>query len=364
MTEAYTGPSEVDFTVLGSGVIGLLTAHELAEAGHRVKVISREGMPTMGTDSTSAIAIGQFLPFLPEGHTDTITGSDMAEDLKSVVEESRSYYDRLAKNPHETGVLGLRNLELVGESLTWPAGLAEAMHVTETELTPPIELTDTNGGLVTESQVYEFDTFSINARKTLAWLAEEARRKGISFDRQNLTPEDLNQLDGVIVNATGIGAKQLTGDQDIQHFKGHTFVLRPRTKEDYPTKAMSVDDLVIMPREDGTVIAGALYIESPDRAMPLESEAEELMRRLTELAEKTRHMIDGLRPTLFTAGESLVHSAGYRLVLESGGIRVAPDDRIRNLLHAYGFSGIGWSVGPVYAKKIAKQALEMRSSQQ
>ena len=35
---------------------------------------------------------------------------------------------------------------------------------------------------------------------------------------------------------------------------------------------------------------------------------------------------------------------------------MSPDIETENLLHAYGFAGIGWSVGPHFAEIIAKEA--------
>ena len=346
------------FSIVGSGVIGLLTAHELADQGHSVTVYSHEGQPTPNTDSTSAIAIGQFLPWLPEEHAKTVLGN-LGRDIGEVVDESRTFFAELAKNPAETGVISIRNVELINDSLPWPEGLPAAMRVEEKPLQQAIGLTDPKGETVEYDKELDFDTFSINTRKTLTWLAATAAAKGVRFEQQHISPEQLHELDGVIINASGMGAKELTRSEDIHHYKGHTILLRPQPGQKVPTEAISVDDLIIMPREDGTVIAGALYRNNPNRPVPERDEAEELLNRLTELAERTGHMVDGLDKSLFEESNILLHSAGYRVVVEPSGIRVAPDEKTEHLLHAYGFSGIGWSVGPVFAKKIAAQAVEI-----
>ena len=346
------------FTVIGSGIIGLLTAHQLVDQGHKVTVVSREGQPNMGTNSTSAIAVGQFLPWLPEAHARTVMHG-MSSGLSEIVDFGREFYTDLAKHPAETGVMPVRNVELVGEADPWPTNLPSAMNVESLELPEPIAITGPDGKPEQFTEEYIFDTFSINTRKTLAWLAQQAKEKGVKFEVAHIKPEDLARMEGVVINATGMGAQELTGAIDIRHYKGHTIIIQPREGQMVPTEAISASDLIIVPREDGTVIAGALYRENPKRPQPEADEAEELLARLAELATKTVGLVEGLNPELFTEGEIIVHQAGYRVVIGSGGIRVAPDEKLENILHAYGFSGIGWSVGPHFAKTIAQKAIAM-----
>ena len=117
-----------------------------------------------------------------------------------------------------------------------------------------------------------------------------------------------------------------------------------------------------MPREDGTVIVGALYIEDPKRPVPEEAEAEELFRRITELTEKVAPLVPNLDPALIKNSQILLHSARYSVDVredKEGGLRIAPDESTSNLLHAYGFGGLGWSVGPKMAKTIVDLAENM-----
>ena len=345
------------FTVIGSGIIGVLTAHELADQGHQVKIVSREGQPNLGTSSTSALAIGQFLPWLPEAEAKTLT-KGVSSDLTTIVGNGRKFYATLAEHPEETGVMPMRYVELVDEAEPWPVDLPGAMNTEPVKLAEPIEITAADGHVMRFTEKYIFDTFSINTRKTLAWLAGQAAAKGVTFERVYIQPEDLQGMDGVLINASGMGAQELTGATDIRHNKGHTILIRPRAGQ-MPVEAISVADLNIMPREDGTVIAGVLHRENPTRPQPEADEAAELLTRLTELATKASGLVKGLDPKLFTDGEIIMHQGGYRVVIESGGIRVSPDEKLENLLHAYGFSGIGWSVGPHFAKTIAQKAIAM-----
>ncbi len=115
----------------------------------------------------------------------------------------------------------------------------------------------------------------------------------------------------------------------------------------------------MMPREDGTAVCGALYIENPDRPIPEEKEAGELLARLGKIFHRAAGLVDGLEPDFLDNVDILVHQAGYRVEVEGTGIRVAPDEENERLLHAYGFGGLGWSVGPHFAQKIAAIAKVM-----
>lgn len=341
------------YSIIGSGVIGLLVAHELAQQQHNVRVYSHEGKPDADSSSTSINAIGQFLPWLPVSHAAGI----MAElDLREIVSVSAAYYEKLAQNPHVTGVMAVENVELLATGASWPADLPRAMQVRETRLDKPVMFPEPDGTELPMDISYHFDTYSINARRTIAYLAEQAELAGVSFERRSLKPEDIENLNGVIVNAAGTGAHEFDPSQEVANYKGHTIVLQPNDPASMPRQAISAEDLILMPREDGTIVCGALYRENPERPVPLEDEATELLGRLDKMIRATAGLVDGLQENLLDNCEILVHSAGYRVEASDGGIRIAPDESNSRLLHAYGFSGIGWSVGPHLAERIARQA--------
>ncbi len=254
--------------------------------------------------------------------------------------------------------MAVRNVELVKSGFPWPEGLPEAMNTTVRELDSPVMVLDPDGQEVSFDSVYEFDTFSISGRKAIAYLANLAEEQGVQFEKRGITRQELEALDGVVINASGIGSGELSG-QPIVNYKGHTFVAKPRDEFLLPKEALSVDDLIMMPRADGTVVFGALYIENPERPVPEAEEAKHLIDRLTLLIRRAASFVEGLDPELLNHSDILSHSAGYRVESSTGGMRVAPDEENEKLLHAYGFGGIGWSVGPYFAKKIADMAHEL-----
>jgi len=315
LSQDVSGPVDQErFTVIGSGIIGVLTAHALAEQGHDVEVISSQGKPaSLDIDSTSSMAVGQFLPWVPAEHQDTLLGG---LSIGEVTDFSRVFYSELASRPHETGVMALTNLELINSNSPWPDGLVEAMNARQEALSSPVSLTGSNGDPMDFDVGLTFDTFSINTRKTVAYLADQAERLGVRFKKARINLQDLDGLRGVIVNATGMGAASLDPTTKINEFKGHTFVVRPKDGHQIPKEAISVEDMVMMPREDGTVVCGALYIENPARPIPEEREADELFERLGETFRKTAPLVEGLEPDFLDNVEILFHSAGYRVEVE------------------------------------------------
>jgi D-amino-acid oxidase len=361
MTEAaqMSGEDVGDYHVLGAGVVGLTTALVLAQEGHNVSVHSIEGKPTRAAQTTSANACGQFLPWVPADHAEALLGD---VSLQEVTDISRQRYEQLAENPHETGVMRISNVELLLQGGEWPRDLPEAMEAQRESLDEPVVFTEHDGSVADCDTALTFDTFSINTRKTIAWIAEQAEQAGVKFVEHRITPEDISSLDGVIINAMGMGAPEVDAVVESSNFKGHTFIIKPEPGY-MPRQALSVEDLIILPREDGTVVCGALYISDPERPVPEKQEAEELFDRLGKLVESVSKagMVEGLQPDIFEHSEVLYHGAGYRVELKSGGIRIAPDEKIVNLLHAYGFGGIGWSVSPHFANKIASEAKKLHN---
>jgi glycine/D-amino acid oxidase-like deaminating enzyme len=332
-------------TVIGAGVIGLLTAHELADRGYRVAVVSKEGKPDERSMSASAAAVAQFLPWMPGKNCGEM--HDVLSDLSSVVQTGKQFYTHLAQDPHKTGVMVVPNVELAGPK-DWPSELAEAMSAEVTELEHTIELPGQHDETYLAEVEYRFDTFSFNTGKTLEYLADTAAAKGVRFHKRTMRSlREAAELDGVVIDASGDGARELTGNNDIEYIKGHCITLRP--EDGYlPNEILSAFDLIMLPREDGTIRVGAPR-----------GEASDLLDRLAMFFHKAADRVHGLRPDLLDHCEILGPVSGYRVRHRSGGIWIDRNPVFPNILHANGFYCLGWSVGPAYAKHIADAAAAM-----
>jgi glycine/D-amino acid oxidase-like deaminating enzyme len=72
--------------------------------------------------------------------------------------------------------------------------------------------------------------------------------------RDFATPAQLSELPGsVVVNCTGLGARELFGDTELTPIKGQLTVLLPQPEVDY---SVVTEDLYMFPRTDGILLGG------------------------------------------------------------------------------------------------------------
>jgi glycine/D-amino acid oxidase-like deaminating enzyme len=89
----------------------------------------------------------------------------------------------------------------------------------------------------------------------LGALLRDFRQAGGHIDIRTLaTAADLAALpEPIVVNCTGLGARELFGDRELTAVKGQLTVLRPQSEVDY---ALLSDDLYMFPRRDGILLGG------------------------------------------------------------------------------------------------------------
>ncbi|MFE7226121.1 NAD(P)/FAD-dependent oxidoreductase [Nocardioides sp. NPDC057577] len=219
-------------TVVGAGVIGLSCAVRLVEAGHEVSVIGRER--TSGT--TSAVAGGFWFPYLAEPRDRvTVWAAETFGELA-----------RLAEEEPEAGVRMVHGTQHNPEADLWWAAPLTDLTVTEgrAEFTAPIA----------EMPVY------------LPWLERRVTQAGGSITTG--TVDDLASLDAdVVVNATGLGSRELVGDTSLYPVQGQIVVLGPGATEEW-LEADGDAPSYVFPRGGDTVIGGTsvphAWDQSPD----------------------------------------------------------------------------------------------------
>jgi glycine/D-amino acid oxidase-like deaminating enzyme len=85
------------------------------------------------------------------------------------------------------------------------------------------------------------------------------------------TPSQLATLsEPVIVNCTGLGARELFGDRELMPIKGQLHVLLPQAEVDY---AVVTGGLYMFPRRDGIILGGTF--ERGVETMEVNREAEQ-----------------------------------------------------------------------------------------
>src|SRR5829696_7799587 len=183
--------------VVGAGVVGLTCAHRLVRAGHRVEVWTRDAV----MDTTSAVAAALWYPYraLPED---------------AVTRWAAATYDMLALlavRP-ETGVSLRRGRELFRQPRPdpwWAAAVPRLGRVAPGDLPPGY------------ADGYEFAAPVLHIPTYLRWLLDEVAAAGIGLRRRDLADlEPARRAADLVVNATGLGARELVGDAELTPVRG------------------------------------------------------------------------------------------------------------------------------------------------
>ncbi|GAB7053032.1 FAD-dependent oxidoreductase [Catenuloplanes indicus] len=288
-----------DVTVVGGGIIGLTAARRLHEAGARVTVIAAD--PPEETVSTVAAAV-----WYPT-HQDP--------DPR-VLRWSAEAYAEFTRQAHDgvPGVLLRRTrMRAAAETLPWwaPAAGDVAYRDGELHFTAPL----------------------VEMSPYLAWLARDLR-----IVRRRVT--HLSELDGPVVNATGLAARELAADDAVEPARGQVVLVKN------PGLDVSIRDesrsLYIHPRSRDVVLGGT-FEQGRGDLTPDPAEAAAIRARCVSVepalagAEVLGTRI-GLRPT------------------RRGGPRL---ERVGDVIHCYGHGGAGMTMSWGCAREVTEAALRV-----
>ncbi len=199
-------------TVVGAGVIGLSCAVRLLERGHGVRVYGRELAPPapeagpaghLGRAGavTSAVAAAVWYPYLAEPR-DRVTGWSAAALAE--------FTDLAARGVD--GVVMTPGTELFREPVPEPWWTAAVPQVRRIEA--PLPGYAEGWGFV--SPVIEMPVY-------LPWLVARVRELGGTVEKREVG--SLADLNGPVVNATGLGAREFVGDTTLVPVRGQVVYL-------------------------------------------------------------------------------------------------------------------------------------------
>lgn len=282
-----------DVIIVGGGIIGLTAGVRLAETGASVELWS----PVEPTETVSAVAAAVWFPSRSEPDPRLVTWAGVAYR-----EFARQAADR---------VPGVRMLPTVNLSRTEP-WWAPATPGVEMHFTAP----------AVEMELY------------LPWLQDRFRAAGGQTIRRKITSFD--EVPGErVVNATGLAAGRLCGDDAVYPVRGQVVLVRN------PGLTTSVRDeergLYVHPRSSDVVLGGTFQTGAWDLT-PDPVQRREIIARCTAAV-----------PALAGA-EVLGEKVGLRPA-RRGGPRLEREGRI---VHAYGHGGAGMTLSWGCAEEVTR----------
>jgi D-amino-acid oxidase len=311
-----TGGTSV--VVVGAGVIGLTTAVVLAEAGFSVSVLTREHPAS----TTSAAAGAMWGPYLVEPR----------DRVEVWAADSLRAFTRLAQVPG-TGVRLVPGVEASRTASAPPDFLVMLDDVRDCE---PGELPD---GFVTG---WRYTVPLIDMDAYLPYLCDRLAAAGGSLHQQAVASLDqAASLAPVVVNATGIGARDLAGDSELTPIRGQLVIVDNPGLTEFFTEdtGWSADLLHMYPQGDRLVLGGVAqdgnWDLEPDQntARAIIERCATIDPRIADLPVRADRV--GLRPTRpVIRCEADPTVTGYRL------------------LHNYGHGGAGVSLSWGCAREI------------
>ncbi|MBQ1097356.1 FAD-dependent oxidoreductase [Streptomyces sp. NPDC097107] len=302
--------------VVGGGVVGLTTAVVLAERGRRVRLWTREPVER----TTSAVAGALWWPY-------RIKPVALA---RSWALRSLDVYEELAARPGESGVrmvegvLGETGLD---EADAWAAARLPGLRVATAE--------EYGGsGLWARLPLIDMSTH-------LSWLRKRLVAAGGVVETRAVT--DLAEAEApVVVNCTGLGARELVPDASVRPVRGQLVVVENPGIRTWmvSTDPVSGEMAYFFP-QPGRLVLGGTAEEDAWSAEPDPAVAEAIVRRCA-----------ALRPEIAGA-RVLAHLVGLRPARDA--VRLErerlPDGRL--LVHNYGHGGAGVTVAWGCAREAA-----------
>jgi D-amino-acid oxidase len=241
--QGHSGP----VAVLGAGVMGLSTARLVQEAGFPVTIYTAALPP----DTTSNIAGGQFHPFAVF-REDSITPEFKAQFFRAVDYSWRRFQIMVGDD------YGVRWLPTYVETDSREAQLLANF--------PPVNR------LLAEAEhpfpwasALRYDTMYVETGRYLRQMIRDVQIAGGKVEvRKFATPADLAALpEKLVFNCTGLGSRELFGDQELQPIRGQLAILEPQPEVRY---AALGEFGYMFPRADGILLGGTFERDVWDAA--------------------------------------------------------------------------------------------------
>ncbi len=322
-----------DSIVIGCGVSGLTTGLLLQQAGHRVSIWAK----TLPPYTTSNAAAAIWHPF-------KVNPPDKVARWGA---EAFRQFQRLLDVP-ESGVIRAPVLEMRlehGADPAWSGVVGGFRHTAAEEL------------LSGRPHGYAYESLVIDTNRYLEYLRRQFLEQGGQIVQRAVTRlDEAFAQSRIVVNCTGLGARELVGDRDIHPSRGKVVRLKQRDYhrvlfDDEDRNSMAyviprIDDIVLGGTDDEDVSGERYRGEEYQESFTLDPEAEAILHRCSRILPWVAEI---------TPADVLKVVTGWRPVRSEVRVeaeRVAPE---RLLLHNYGHGGAGVTLSWGCAKDVVEQ---------
>ncbi len=231
--------------VLGSGVMGLSTARLVQDAGFPVTIYTAALPP----DTTSNIAGGQFHPAYAFKES-AVTPAFMAQFTRALDYSWRRFQIMVGDD------YGVRWLPTYVETDSPVAQLLETFPPIDRMLTRAEHPFPWSGTL-------RYDTLYVETGRYLRQMIKDVQIAGGKIEiRSFATAADIAALpESLVFNCTGLGSRQLFGDEDLRPARGQLAILEPQPEVQY---AFTGGPGYMFPRADGIILGGTFELDEWD----------------------------------------------------------------------------------------------------
>ena len=334
--------STLSVAVVGAGVSGLSVASLLSNATrHTVTVFSDCFSPNTTSDKATVILMPYSLA----------TNEDDEDALQYRESEQRWFkvtYDRFLSMNNGTNTADA-GVSLIGGYLLSPVEEDEPWckdTVLGFRRVPSSEAA--RAGIPLHPSMWYFQTFSTDGRAYLPWLARQVKQNGGNIVQKRIDSLDslLGDFD-VVVNCTGLGAKELVNDCTLVPYFGQTVTLAAPWIKHFILMHHQDEEKVtlVVPRVNDVVLGGvALRGRTPAVADP-------------ELSDSIIANVVKLVPSL-SHGRRMEEWAGLRPCRST--IRLEKETKPSGtIIHNYGHGGNGYNYSWGCAEDVCKMVDEV-----
>src|SRR5437764_917736 len=239
--QGHSGP----VAVIGSGVMGLSTARLVQEAGFAVTIYAAALPP----DTTSNIAGGQIEPYAVFDR-EYATPEFMAQFTRAFDYSWRRFQIMVGDD------YGIRWLPTYVERDSTEAKLLQTF--------PPVNrLLSSAEHPFPWSGTLRYDTMYVEMGRYLRQMLRDVQIAGGKVEvRKFATPADIAALpESLVFNCTGLGSRDLFGDQELRPARGQLAILEPQPDVQY---AFTGGPGYMFPRPDGIILGGTFELDQLD----------------------------------------------------------------------------------------------------